>query len=371
VERDRDANGQSSDGLEERLYAQQDANYNITALVDVSGTVVERYVEDPYGQVMVLTAAWADQGASLFVWLYLHQGGRFENISATYHFRYRDLAAALGRWLQRDPIEYAARDNDLYRYLQNAPIDFLDANGLQNSPSGTSMSNYPPTPPFIRLLPPEYDSPPRSLPGPRVTLGPIQYEDAPKTTKVPLADFWANWMKQHPGLAADQYMNILTNLKRGCIGITVIELGIMGNPDLTNCYSTPGRALKRLAEMKAKKECGGKKDCYGEVSEPLLFSVRFWSDGKPYTPNADGKVDMSGWAMKSKPRPGGGGYVNFDFGLFDPVTLTYTHANQCDPGMVVYISNLEGYSRPLQDFDKQVFCVACKDWQYGKPARKP
>jgi YD repeat-containing protein len=107
VERDRDANGQSSDGLEERLYAQQDANYNITALVDVSGNVVERYVEDPYGQVTVLTAAWADRGASLFVWLYLHQGGRFEQLSATYHFRYRDLASALGRWLQRDRIEYA------------------------------------------------------------------------------------------------------------------------------------------------------------------------------------------------------------------------------------------------------------------------
>src|SRR5262249_49778916 len=40
VERDRDANGQSGDGLEERLYAQQDANFNVTALVSTSGSVV-------------------------------------------------------------------------------------------------------------------------------------------------------------------------------------------------------------------------------------------------------------------------------------------------------------------------------------------
>ena len=32
VERDRDADGSAADGLEERLYAQQDANGNVTAM---------------------------------------------------------------------------------------------------------------------------------------------------------------------------------------------------------------------------------------------------------------------------------------------------------------------------------------------------
>jgi RHS repeat-associated protein len=129
VERDRDANGQSSDGLEERLYAQQDANYNITALVDANGTVVERYVEDPYGQVTVLTAGWADRGVTLFAWVYLHQGGRFEQLSATYHFRYRDLSSALGRWLQRDPVGLEP-DTNLYRYMGGNPTNGLDPLGL-------------------------------------------------------------------------------------------------------------------------------------------------------------------------------------------------------------------------------------------------
>jgi RHS repeat-associated protein len=130
VERDRDANGQSSDGLEERLYAQQDANYNITALVDANGTVVERYVEDPYGKVTVLAANWADRGTTLFTWLYLHQGGRFENVSATYHFSYRDLSSALGRWLQRDPVEHQSGDTNFYRYEQDSPTNSLDYSGL-------------------------------------------------------------------------------------------------------------------------------------------------------------------------------------------------------------------------------------------------
>src|SRR5262249_38725558 len=44
---ERDHNGQ-------RLYVQQNANWNVTGLVNTSGAVQERYVYDPYGQVTVL-----------------------------------------------------------------------------------------------------------------------------------------------------------------------------------------------------------------------------------------------------------------------------------------------------------------------------
>ena len=44
VLRDRDTGGGT---LSERLWVQQDANWNVTALVNSSGTVVERYVYDP------------------------------------------------------------------------------------------------------------------------------------------------------------------------------------------------------------------------------------------------------------------------------------------------------------------------------------
>jgi hypothetical protein len=44
VLRDRDTGGDPE--LDERLYVQQDANFNVTALVDTAGNVVERYVYD-------------------------------------------------------------------------------------------------------------------------------------------------------------------------------------------------------------------------------------------------------------------------------------------------------------------------------------
>jgi len=40
--------------LDERLWAVQDANWNVVALVDGSGAVVERYAYDPFGAVTIL-----------------------------------------------------------------------------------------------------------------------------------------------------------------------------------------------------------------------------------------------------------------------------------------------------------------------------
>ncbi len=53
--RDLDGDG-DFDGSDETLYYTTDANHNVTALVDDSGTVIERYVYDAYGEVTVLEA---------------------------------------------------------------------------------------------------------------------------------------------------------------------------------------------------------------------------------------------------------------------------------------------------------------------------
>jgi hypothetical protein len=62
VLRDRDTNGDGT--LDERRWVVQDANYNVTALFDNSGNVVERYVYDPFGSVTVLDANWERPGGS-------------------------------------------------------------------------------------------------------------------------------------------------------------------------------------------------------------------------------------------------------------------------------------------------------------------
>ncbi len=129
VLRDRDTSGDGT--LDERLWVVQDANYNVTALFDNAGNVVERYVYDPFGQVTVLDANWSERAAgSQFGWLHLHQGGRLDATSGLYHFRHRDYSPTLGRWTSLDPLRYDAGDVNLYRALGNMPTGRTDPTGL-------------------------------------------------------------------------------------------------------------------------------------------------------------------------------------------------------------------------------------------------
>jgi RHS repeat-associated protein len=129
IERDRDTD--SNGTLEERLYAQHDANFNVTAVIDSAGNVVERYVYDPYGTITVLAPTWTVRASSSYAWVYAHQGGRFDSTTSLYSFRNRDYSPVLGRWIHQDPIRYAAGDSNLYRYVRNQPTALLDPSGLQ------------------------------------------------------------------------------------------------------------------------------------------------------------------------------------------------------------------------------------------------
>jgi RHS repeat-associated protein len=128
VERDRDSDFDGA--LDERLYALQDANWNVTALVDTSGTVVQRFAYDPYAAATALTAGWSAT-TDAYAWQYLHQGGRWDPTAGLYSFRYRDYSPTLMRFLQTDPLGFAAGDQNLYRFVANGPTGGLDPFGLQ------------------------------------------------------------------------------------------------------------------------------------------------------------------------------------------------------------------------------------------------
>lgn len=153
-------------------------------------------------------------------------------------------------------------------------------------------------------------------------------------------------------------------LAHGCIGITALNLGVFTDPDLSECYATFKEAWDKSRTMNE----------FYAAHQPdrraVIFSKRFWSGGKKYEPDPKTRrVDLSG--HKDEPRPVDNA-INFDYGFLDERTGKWWHANHCDPGvlgrsqcdmqgpMTVYESDLEHYSRPLMDFDKQVFCVGIK-----------
>jgi RHS repeat-associated protein len=128
-DRDTDANGT----LEERLWAQQDVSWNITALLSSSGAVQERFVLDSFGTPTFLDAAWATHSSSGASWLYFYQGARFATTAGLYSFRLRDYSPTLGRWLQPDPLSFGSGDDDLYRAVANNPLSVTDPFGLQQT----------------------------------------------------------------------------------------------------------------------------------------------------------------------------------------------------------------------------------------------
>jgi len=128
VARDRDTDNNGS--LDERLYAAHDANFNVVALLDTGGAVVERFAYDAFGVFSVLTPAWGSRGTSSYGWNYLHQGGRWDADGTVYSFRLRDYSPTLGRWLQVDPIGFAANEVNYYRAYNNTVPNSTDALGL-------------------------------------------------------------------------------------------------------------------------------------------------------------------------------------------------------------------------------------------------
>jgi RHS repeat-associated protein len=125
--RDRDTNANGT--LDERLYGLQDANWNVTALADVSGSVQERYSYSTYGTPRLMTATFASRASSNHDAETLYSGYRFDQAASLYVVRHRVYHAELGCWNRRDPIGYRAGDVNLYRYLRNRPTLMTDPTG--------------------------------------------------------------------------------------------------------------------------------------------------------------------------------------------------------------------------------------------------
>ena len=132
--RDRDTTGNGE--LDERLYALQDANWNVVTLVDTSGNDVEHYTYDAYGQVTFRDMTHYPLTASDYDWQYTYTTRRLDPTTALMHYRHRWYTPWLGRFVNRDPIGYEAGDTNLYSYVYSDPLGYVDPWGL----SGTTSS---------------------------------------------------------------------------------------------------------------------------------------------------------------------------------------------------------------------------------------
>ncbi len=142
IARDQDADsssGTGAGGLDQRVYAIQDANWNTTAIIAATGVaghttgdVINRFACTPYGQTETLDASWATAASPVVVlWSHLFQGLKVDQATGLFHARNRDYSASLGRFIERDPIGFSAGDNNWYRFVANGPGGATDPSGLR------------------------------------------------------------------------------------------------------------------------------------------------------------------------------------------------------------------------------------------------
>lgn len=125
-----------------RLYATQDANVNLTAIADTSGTAQERYLFDPYGYRTIMNAAWSVIATSAYAWIVGHQGLMDDVESGLIYNRTRFLHAAIGAFLERDQSGYVQGIN-LYQYVGGDPTDLVDPMGEKGSRPAPPRPSHP------------------------------------------------------------------------------------------------------------------------------------------------------------------------------------------------------------------------------------
>jgi RHS repeat-associated protein len=119
--------GINGSGLGRRLYALQDANWNVVALVDAGGTVVERYTYTAYGTATVRNADFSlKSGGTAFAWTRLFAAMDVDAATSLDYDNARWYNPSLGVFTSADPI---AADANTYRYCLDNPITNTDPTG--------------------------------------------------------------------------------------------------------------------------------------------------------------------------------------------------------------------------------------------------
>jgi RHS repeat-associated protein len=126
VLRDRNTSGS---GLNERLYAMQDANWNVVAIANAAGAVQERYGYTPYGSAHVMDDSLNSRNASAYDWRHLNQGLRLAVVLGLCDNRRRWLSPSLGCFISHDTLPLGGGDYNRCRYCVNSPLNSVDPSG--------------------------------------------------------------------------------------------------------------------------------------------------------------------------------------------------------------------------------------------------
>jgi RHS repeat-associated protein len=125
----------------QRYYILSDYQGTPKLVTDASGNVVKTISYDSFGNVI-------EDSNPGFRLPFGFAGGLYDQDTGLVRFGYRDYDADAGRWTAKDPISFKGGDTNLYGYVTDDPINWIDPDGLiRLLPRGMPMPrNMPPAP---------------------------------------------------------------------------------------------------------------------------------------------------------------------------------------------------------------------------------
>ncbi len=102
------------------------------ALTDMTQTVVNSYAYDPFGQIL------GQQETVPQPFKFVGQYGVMAEPNGLYYMRARYYDPNVGRFISEDPLGFGGGDVNLFAYVQNSPINWIDPSGLMKLPADPS-----------------------------------------------------------------------------------------------------------------------------------------------------------------------------------------------------------------------------------------
>ena len=115
-----------------KYYLHYDQVGSLRAVSDTNGNVVKEISYDAFGNILT------DSNPNFKV-PFGFAGGLYDPDTQLTHFGYREYDSFTGKWTAKDPIGFAGGDSNLYGYVLNDPVNFVDPTGLDPRLNGRGV----------------------------------------------------------------------------------------------------------------------------------------------------------------------------------------------------------------------------------------
>ena len=102
---------------------------SIIALSDSTGSIVQRYAYDSFGNIDYIDKDGNKTLSPTIANAFTYTAREHDADAGMYYYRARWYNPSTGRFLSPDPIGFGGGDFNLYRYVNNNPVNYVDPDG--------------------------------------------------------------------------------------------------------------------------------------------------------------------------------------------------------------------------------------------------